>query len=138
MHVHVHVVFTICPVLKWCVYMNKSLFYALRIENNSENDSFSYEATKAVAKKAQNKFWGFNRIQTHDLSWDTGAMLYQLTSNIISLAYLNLYVIRLKSIVNFEISASTSIIRVVYASTGLMLTAACTYNHFLFRIWSVD
>ena len=36
--------------------MNKSLFYALRIENNSENDSFSYEATKAVAKKAQNKF----------------------------------------------------------------------------------
>ena len=36
-----------------CIYMNKSLFYALRIENNSENDSFSYEATnKAVAKKA--------------------------------------------------------------------------------------
>ena len=30
--------------------------YALRIENTSESDPCSYEATKAVAKKAQKKF----------------------------------------------------------------------------------
>ena len=44
----------------------------------SESDIRSYEATKAVAKKAQKKFWGSNGIWTHDLR-DTGAMLYQLT-----------------------------------------------------------
>ena len=39
-----------------------------------------YEATKAVAKKAQKKSWSFmpNGIRTHDLR-DTGAMLYQLS-----------------------------------------------------------
>ena len=52
--------------------------YALQIENTSESDPHSYEATKAVAKKAQKKFWGFNGIRTHDLR-DTGAMLYQLS-----------------------------------------------------------
>ena len=31
--------------------------YALWIENSSESDTCSYEATKAVAKKAQKKFW---------------------------------------------------------------------------------
>ena len=30
-------------------------------------DPHSYEATKAVAKKAQKKFWGLNRIWAHDL-----------------------------------------------------------------------
>ena len=50
----------------------------LRIENTSETDFRSYEATKAVAKKAQNEFWGFNGIQSHDLR-DTGVMLYQLS-----------------------------------------------------------
>ena len=29
-------------------------------------------------KQAQKKFWGFNRISTHDLH-DTGEMLYQLS-----------------------------------------------------------
>ena len=48
--------------------------YALHVQNTSESDSYSYEATKAVAK-AQKKFWGFNRIRAHDLC-DTGAMLY--------------------------------------------------------------
>ena len=32
----------------------------------------------AVTNKAQKKFWGSNRIRTHDLR-DTGAMLYQLS-----------------------------------------------------------
>ena len=41
--------------------------YALWVENTSESDPCSYEATKAVAKKAQKKIWGFNRIQAHDL-----------------------------------------------------------------------
>ena len=36
------------------------------------------EATKVVAKKAQEKFWGFNGIQTHDRH-DTGAVFYQLS-----------------------------------------------------------
>ena len=40
----------------------------------NENHSHSYEATiKAVAKKAQKKFWGFNGIWTHDLC-DTSAI----------------------------------------------------------------
>ena len=51
---------------------------ALRIKNTSESDPRSYEATKAVAKKAQKKFWDFNGIRTHDLR-DTCAMLYQLS-----------------------------------------------------------
>ena len=39
--------------MKWCAY--KSYPYALRIENTSESDPRSYEATKAVAKKVQKK-----------------------------------------------------------------------------------
>ena len=42
------------------------------------SDPHSCEATKAVAKKAQKKIWGFKRVQTHDLR-DTDAMLYQLS-----------------------------------------------------------
>ena len=38
--------------------------YALRIQNTSESDPRSYEATKAVTKKAQKQFWGFNGIWT--------------------------------------------------------------------------
>ena len=53
-------------------------YYTLWIKNASESDPCSYEVTKAVAKKAQKKFWGFNKIWTHDLC-DTGAMLYQLS-----------------------------------------------------------
>ena len=52
--------------------------YALRIENTSETDPRSYEATKAVANESPEKFWGFNGIRSHDLR-DTGAMLYQLS-----------------------------------------------------------
>ena len=48
---------------------------ALRIKNTSESDPRSYEVTYAVTNKAQKKFWGSNRIWTHDLH-DTGAMLY--------------------------------------------------------------
>ena len=40
--------------------------------DRSERDLRSCEVTK----KAQKKFWGFNRIRTHDLR-DTGAMLYR-------------------------------------------------------------
>ena len=36
--------------------------YALQIENTSESDPCSYEATKAVTKKAQKKIRGFNRM----------------------------------------------------------------------------
>ena len=43
--------------------------YVLRTENTSESDPRSYEATKAVTKKAQK-----NGIRTHDLR-DTDAML---------------------------------------------------------------
>ena len=46
--------------------------------NTNESDPHSYEATKAVGKKAQKKVWGFNGIRTHELR-DTGAMLYQLS-----------------------------------------------------------
>ena len=49
----------------------------LRIENTSESDPHSYEATKTVAKIAQRNFWGFNGIRTPDLQ-DTGVMLYQI------------------------------------------------------------
>ena len=43
----------------------------------------SYETTKAVVKKAQKKFRGFNRIQlTLDLR-DTSAMLYQLSYEVL-------------------------------------------------------
>ena len=52
--------------------------YALWIKNRSESDLRSYEATKAVAKKTQKKFWGFNGTWTPDLC-DTGEMLYQLS-----------------------------------------------------------
>ena len=52
--------------------------YALWIKNRSESDLCSYEATKAVAKKTQKKFWGFNGTWTPDLC-DTGEMLYQLS-----------------------------------------------------------
>ena len=38
-----------------CVY-DIDHMYALWIENTSESDPHSYEATKAVAKKAQKKF----------------------------------------------------------------------------------
>ena len=51
-----------------------------------ESDPRSYEATKAVAMKAQRKFWSFNGIWTHHLR-DTGVMLYQLTARIISLIF---------------------------------------------------
>ena len=57
-----------------CVYHIDHV-YALQIENTSESDPHSYEATKAVAKKA---FWAFNGIQTHDFH-NTGAILYQLS-----------------------------------------------------------
>ena len=40
---------------------------ALRIKNTSESYPYSYEATEAVAKKAQKQFWGFNGIRTQDL-----------------------------------------------------------------------
>ena len=45
-------------------------------------DYHYYEATKAVAKKAQKKN-GFNGIQTHDPS-DTSAMLYQVYKHLTS------------------------------------------------------
>ena len=45
----------------------------LQIRNRSERDLRSCEVTN----KAQKKFWGSNRIQTHDLC-DTSVMLYQL------------------------------------------------------------
>ena len=41
-------------------------------------DRRSYEATKAVTKKAQKQFWGSNGIRTRDLR-NTGAMLYRLS-----------------------------------------------------------
>ena len=34
----------------------------LRIENTSESDHCSYEATLAVTNKAQKKFWDYNRM----------------------------------------------------------------------------
>ena len=40
-----------------------------------ERNPCNYEATKAVAKKAQKKFWGSNGIWINDLR-DTGTMLY--------------------------------------------------------------
>ena len=40
--------------VKLCVY-NINHMYALRIQNTSEGDRHSYEATKAVVKKAQKK-----------------------------------------------------------------------------------
>ena len=46
----------------------------MQIRSTSESGPCSYEVTKAVTNKAQNKFWGFNGIQTHDLH-DTGVML---------------------------------------------------------------
>ena len=49
--------------------------YALRIENTSETDPRSYEATKAVAKEAQKKLLGFNGIRSHDLR-DTSVTIY--------------------------------------------------------------
>ena len=61
----------------WGVY-DISHTYALQIKNTSESDPQIYKATEAVAKKAQKKFWGFNRILTHDLH-NTTAMLYQLS-----------------------------------------------------------
>ena len=61
-----------------CVYDTDHV-YVLRIENTSESDPRSYEATKwVVAKEAHTKLCGFNGIQTHDLG-DTGAMLNQLS-----------------------------------------------------------
>ena len=60
------------------VYTIEIMYNALWIENTSESDLHTYEATKAVAKKTQKKFWGFNGIQTHNLH-DTGAMLYRLS-----------------------------------------------------------
>ena len=42
----------------------------------SESDPCSCEATKAVAKKARKKVWGFSGNRTHDLR-DAGAMLCQ-------------------------------------------------------------
>ena len=45
----------------------------LQIRDRSERDLRSCEVTN----KAQKKFWGSNRIQTHDLC-DTSVMLYQL------------------------------------------------------------
>ena len=56
------------------VYTIEIMYNALWIENTSESDLH----TKAVAKKAQKKFWGFNGIRTHDIC-DTSAMLYQLS-----------------------------------------------------------
>ena len=50
--------------------------HVLQIRNASESDSSIYEATKAVAKKAQKKFWGFNGIPSHEFRTDTGAMVY--------------------------------------------------------------
>ena len=41
--------------------------YALWIENTSETDPRSYEATKAVTMKAQKEFRCFNGIRSHDL-----------------------------------------------------------------------
>ena len=56
------------------VYTIEIMYNALWIENTSESDLH----TKAVAKKAQKKFWGFNGIRTHDIC-DTSAMLYRLS-----------------------------------------------------------
>ena len=58
----------------WTCFVLFKLWY----ENTSESDPRNYEATKAVAKKAQKKSWGFNGIWTHNLH-DTAAMLYQLS-----------------------------------------------------------
>ena len=44
----------------------------------SESDPHSYKATKAVAKKAQKKFWGSTRIGTL-VFHDTDAMPYWLS-----------------------------------------------------------
>ena len=51
---------------KWCMY---DIYHvcALQIKNRSESDLCSYEATKAVVKKAQKILWGSKRIWTHDL-----------------------------------------------------------------------
>ena len=54
----------------------------LRKENSSETDSRSYQATKAVAKKAQKEFWGFNGIRSHDLR-GTGVIIYWLSYEVL-------------------------------------------------------
>ena len=66
----------------WSVYdveHIQSTVYTLRIQNTSESDPHSYEATKAVVKTSQKNLWGFNGIQTHNLH-NTSEMLYQLSS----------------------------------------------------------
>ena len=63
--------------MKCCAYYIDHI-YALPIENTSESNPRSCEATKAVTKKAQKNSeasWGFEPMT----SPDTGAMLYQLS-----------------------------------------------------------
>ena len=49
------------------MYIDKDHMIALQLKNTSESDPHSYEVTLAVTNKAQKKFWGSSRIQTHDL-----------------------------------------------------------------------
>ena len=63
--------------LKWDQPAHQIALY--RFFNRCESDLCSCEATKAVAKKVQENIRGFNGIWTHYLR-DTGAMLYQLSS----------------------------------------------------------
>ena len=48
-----------------CIRYRSYCIYELWIKNWSESDLHSCEATKAVAKKAQKKFWSFKGIWTH-------------------------------------------------------------------------
>ena len=68
-----------CALQLACMRSNrKHWIYALWIENTSKDDPRCHEATKGVTNRDQKKFWGFNRIQTHDLH-DTSVTLYQLS-----------------------------------------------------------